>query len=425
MSELTVKNKNDLHLFGAGVAAFSTVFICFIETYLRMRNPHLKISITLYVACSILQGVVFFSAGVLVAQGNFSAASPLFVLGSIIWVLGWLQVTYHTSYRAAQITLVRFKWPWIVPFVVCLCQAALSGTGAYYFINNFLISFGQTSDPRSAAVTVVESFWYSIIETILFAITQYRIVYIHSQVKKVSTTVKLQLYMKAVSRSVLYSFNVTMMFLSVGNVFGTTLGINSNWTTYGQSITLLILLTDSDRFQETIAVLTGTTDWSRGTRLTTSSTDESAKDISTANSIAAEVIVFGDSDLNSGSTAMTTLNSVRTSPYVGSHIPSQYGTSTGSLPRNLTSSSSLPRNMSNRQHDGILPLERRETQDIPLANLRNVQPIGSQTTESILSPTSTTRSFPAVTDQQPGHPSLYGRPRNGLYTDVQTDPPRF
>ncbi|KAI8805379.1 hypothetical protein BJ742DRAFT_404919 [Cladochytrium replicatum] len=279
-------------------------------------------------------------------------------------------------------------------------------------LRSFLMSFGQTVDPRSSTVTIVESFWYSIIETILFAITQYRIVYIHSQVKKVSASVKMQLYMKAVTRSVLYSFNVTMMFLSVGNVFGTALGIGSNWTSYGQSITLLILLTDSDRFQETIAVLTGTTDWNRGTRLTSPSTDESPKDISTANSVVAEVIVFGDSDLNSGSTAaITTQNSVRASPYIGTHTQSQHA----------TSMSSLPRNLSNRQNDGIQPLERRETQDIPLANLRNTQAVGSQNTESILSPTSTTRSF----NEQPGHPTLYGRPRNGLYTGVQSDPPRF
>ncbi|KAI8805380.1 hypothetical protein BJ742DRAFT_404894 [Cladochytrium replicatum] len=59
MSELTVKNKNDLHMYGAGVAAFGTVFVCFIETYLRMRNPHLKISITLFVVLAILQGILF------------------------------------------------------------------------------------------------------------------------------------------------------------------------------------------------------------------------------------------------------------------------------------------------------------------------------------------------------------------------------
>ncbi|KAI8801354.1 hypothetical protein BJ742DRAFT_837706 [Cladochytrium replicatum] len=294
MSTAAAKYENDMHMFAGSYAAFITVFICFFESFQRIRNVHLKMSITLFAVLSLLDGAFIMIATRCLSVGNLRAAKPLYIVASILWVACWLQVTYHTSYRAAQIIFTGYKRLWIFPIVVCICQGALSGTGCYFFVSNFLNNLGRRVDPKSVTITIVESFWYSIVETVLFGITQYRIVHVHSRVKKVSTSVKLQLYMKAVTRSILYSFNVTMMFLSVGNVFGADRGINSNWTAYGKTITVLILLTDSDRFQETIAVLTGTTDWERGTRLTTPSTDESAKDVTTANSA---IAYFGHADL--------------------------------------------------------------------------------------------------------------------------------
>ncbi|KAI8802034.1 hypothetical protein BJ742DRAFT_778755 [Cladochytrium replicatum] len=118
---------------------------------------------------------------------------------------------------------------------------------------NFLTSFGQIIDERSTKITFVESVWFSIIETILFVVTQYRFVSVRSSMRKVSTGVQIQLYWKDVTRSILYSFNVIMMYLFVGN-----------WSGYGHAITLLILMTDSNRFQETIAILNGDTNAGKG-----------------------------------------------------------------------------------------------------------------------------------------------------------------
>ncbi|KAI8814423.1 hypothetical protein BJ742DRAFT_785257, partial [Cladochytrium replicatum] len=169
--------------------------------------------------------------------------------------MAWLCVTYHTSYRAALISLVGFQRPWLVSLAAVICQGLLSGTGSVFFTINFVTSLGTKVDPRSTMITFIESFWYSIVETALFVVTQYRIVSVRSRIKKVATTVQLQLYWKAVMRSVLYSLNVIMMFLAVGNTFGVDVG--GNWSLYGHAITLLILMTDSNRFQETIGILNG------------------------------------------------------------------------------------------------------------------------------------------------------------------------
>ncbi|KAI8802031.1 hypothetical protein BJ742DRAFT_834842 [Cladochytrium replicatum] len=252
-----VKTDSEVHRYAGAIVAEISVFICFLESYQRIQNKHLKISITLFLIFSILVNVLFMTGTVLVSKNDFSTAQPMFIIGSICWVIAWLNVTYHTSYRAALISLVGFQRPWIVSIIAVACQAALSGTGSVFFTMNFLASFGTTVDPRSTTITFVESFWYSIVETALFVVTQYRIVSVRSRIKKVSSMVKFQLYMKAVTRSLLYSLNVIMMFLSVGNAFGAEVG--GNWSVYGHAITLLILMTDSNRFQETIAILNGDT----------------------------------------------------------------------------------------------------------------------------------------------------------------------
>ncbi|KAI8802032.1 hypothetical protein BJ742DRAFT_858759 [Cladochytrium replicatum] len=245
----------DIHRYAGALVAEISVFMCFLESYQRIQNKHLKVSITLFVIFSLLVNALFLAGTALLGAGKLGLASPMFIAGSICWVIAWLNVTYHTSYRATLISLIGFQRPWIVAVVMVVCQGILSGTGSVFFTENFLASFGQTVDPRSTAITFVESFWYSIVETILFVITQYRIVSVRSRIKKVDMTVKIQLYWKAVSRSILYSLNVIMMFLSVGNAFGA--GVGGNWSTYGHAVTLLILMTDSNRFQETIAILNG------------------------------------------------------------------------------------------------------------------------------------------------------------------------
>ncbi|KAI8802033.1 hypothetical protein BJ742DRAFT_834847 [Cladochytrium replicatum] len=186
---------------------------------------------------------------------NYTASPPLFVVGSISWVICWLGVTFTTSYRASLIVFVGGRRPWLLPLILILCQGALSFTGSAYFTINFISSFGKTVDERSTIITIVESIWYSVMESLLFVITQYRIVSVRSSVKKVPLAVQAQLYMKGILRSALYSLNVIMMFISVGNGFG--VGVGGNWSVYGHAITLLILMTDSNRFQETIAILNG------------------------------------------------------------------------------------------------------------------------------------------------------------------------
>ncbi|KAI8814428.1 hypothetical protein BJ742DRAFT_892013 [Cladochytrium replicatum] len=252
----------EIHQSAGSIVAEITVFICFLESYQRIQNMHLKVSISMFVAFSVLVNLFFLIGRAFLMAQNYDAAKGMFVVGSMCWVTAWLCVTYHTSYRATIIALTGVKRPWVVSIAFVVLQGALSWTGSAFFTMNFLASFGQTIDERSTKITFVESVWYSITETILFVVTQYRIVSVRSSVRKVSTGVQIQLYWKGVTRSILYSFNVIMMYLSVGNEFGVDAG--GNWSGYGHAITLLILMTDSNRFQETIAILNGDTNAGKG-----------------------------------------------------------------------------------------------------------------------------------------------------------------
>ncbi|KAI8805378.1 hypothetical protein BJ742DRAFT_404899 [Cladochytrium replicatum] len=88
----------------------------------------------------------------------------------------------------------KFKRPWILPSAVSLCQVALSGT-MEVFIQNYPTSmkansplcrsslgasFGWKLDPNSVLITSIATFWNSVVASTMFAITQYRIVYIHA-----------------------------------------------------------------------------------------------------------------------------------------------------------------------------------------------------------------------------------------------------
>ncbi|KAI8802030.1 hypothetical protein BJ742DRAFT_873558 [Cladochytrium replicatum] len=249
------KYDDNLHQYAGAIVAEITVFTCFLESYQRIRNPHLKWSITLFIIFSVLVNACYLTGTAFVGSANVVAAVPFFIGGSVLWVLAWICVTYHTSYRAALISLVGFQRPWLVSLAAVICQGLLSGTGSVFFTINFVTSLGTKVDPRSTLITFIESFWYSIVETALFVITQYRIVSVRSRIKKVATTIQFQLYWKAVMRSILYSLNVIMMFLAVGNTFGVNVGLN--WSLFGHAITLLILMTDSNRFQETVGILNG------------------------------------------------------------------------------------------------------------------------------------------------------------------------
>ncbi|KAI8814427.1 hypothetical protein BJ742DRAFT_864949, partial [Cladochytrium replicatum] len=227
-----------IHRYAGAIVAELTVFICFLESYQRLQNVQLKIAITTFLVFSILVNLFFLIGTALLMHQNYTASPPLFVVGSISWVIAWLGVTYTTSYRASLIVFVGNRRPWLLPLILILCQGTLSFTGSAYFTINFISSFGKTVDERSTIITIVESIWYSVMESLLFVTTQYRIVSVRSSVKKVPLAVQVQLYTKGVLRSALYSLNVIMMFISVGNGFG--VGIGGNWSVYGHAITLLI-----------------------------------------------------------------------------------------------------------------------------------------------------------------------------------------
>ncbi|KAI8807246.1 hypothetical protein BJ742DRAFT_812966 [Cladochytrium replicatum] len=125
---------------------------------------------------------------------------------------------------------------------------------------------------------MVEAVWYSIVESIFFLTTQFKIL---------STVIELQsatgsnssssnkrgrrsstmstrsgtwssgpaavVYLKGFLRSCCYIANIVMSFLSIGGFFPLLSG--TSWVFYGLNVVLLVMITDASRFQQALELL--------------------------------------------------------------------------------------------------------------------------------------------------------------------------
>ncbi|KAI9089423.1 hypothetical protein DFS34DRAFT_654567 [Phlyctochytrium arcticum] len=118
-------------------------------------------------------------------------------------------------------------------------------------------NFGTQVDTISQKMEVVVLVYYSVVESALFIITQYKIIETTAATIAGGPTMRLKalMYLSGSMRSVAYIANICVGFVALGNV----LPVTSHWNfpLYGPPFLVVIILTDFGRFQNCMDNLTG------------------------------------------------------------------------------------------------------------------------------------------------------------------------
>ncbi|KAI8806814.1 hypothetical protein BJ742DRAFT_815400 [Cladochytrium replicatum] len=270
MSDPVAYIRKEMVIQASGLFGLLTVAISFWENFEKIRNKHLLISIFLFMGLC-----VSFLAFTIIGEQLFITGDPitskfLYVIASASWVFAWASLTYHSATRAFLVLFPYIRTPvWLLSGAIVFAQLTLTGTGAFFFSIQSADPSNYTNSVVLEKITLTESIWYSLVESILFAATQYKIIATVMSVTEASastsevmdgssqSTISLKslvIYAKGVFRSLFYSFNIVMMFLSVGGYFTNFIACRS-FTWNGMSIVLLILMTDAIRLKNTLEIL--------------------------------------------------------------------------------------------------------------------------------------------------------------------------
>ncbi|KAI8803939.1 hypothetical protein BJ742DRAFT_826602 [Cladochytrium replicatum] len=259
--------QKEMMIQASGLFGLLTVAISFWENFEKIRNKHLLISIFLFMGLCAAFLVFTIIGEQLFITGDPVTSKFLYVIASASWVFAWASLTYHSATRAFLVLFPYIRTPvWLLSGAIVFTQLILTGTGAYFFSIQSADPSNYTNSAVLEKITLTESIWYSLVESILFAATQYKIIATVMSVTEATASTSeiidgsstfslksLAIYAKGVLRSLFYSFNIVMMFLSVGGYF--TNFIASSFTWNGMSIVLLILMTDAIRLKNTLEIL--------------------------------------------------------------------------------------------------------------------------------------------------------------------------
>ncbi|KAI9089424.1 hypothetical protein DFS34DRAFT_639408 [Phlyctochytrium arcticum] len=247
-----------LSTIGAGAAlACVTVLLTFLESIEKIRVSHLKYSI---VACLVSFTIAMSFAAAAwrsLFQGDAPGFANRMIGATAFYDFGFTMLTYHSAYRTIRICLPFYRHVHWAAAGVALTQVVVHASAAYFWASNMLANFGTQVDPTSQKMEVVVLVYYSVIESVLFVITQYKIIETKASTMAGGATTRLKalMYLSGSLRSVAYIANICMGFVALGNM----LPVTSHWNfpLYGPPFLVVIILTDSGRFQNCMQTLTG------------------------------------------------------------------------------------------------------------------------------------------------------------------------
>ncbi|KAI8801768.1 hypothetical protein BJ742DRAFT_873676 [Cladochytrium replicatum] len=207
-------------------------------------------------------------------------------IATVSWIVSWASLTFHSATRALMILLpyLRRVPVWTLSGALVVVQLGINSVGAYYFARSSLPDGTDWEKRTSRAVSVVEAVWYSLVESLLFFATQFKIVATVTEVRRFSNVTKTGLsvttqestaaasgatiiarrisravrdrallYFKAFLRWAFFSTSIAMTYLTFGGHLGSTKA--NNWSSNGLMICIMILMTDSLRFQNALELL--------------------------------------------------------------------------------------------------------------------------------------------------------------------------
>ncbi|KAI8808174.1 hypothetical protein BJ742DRAFT_894219 [Cladochytrium replicatum] len=216
----------------------------------------------------------------LYAAGHHQVASLAKSLCGLTWALAWACMTFHSAMRATLIvfpSLVKPP-PWATSAIVVLAQLVLAGSSAYFFARSAMETHPVNVYQKAGTVVLlVESVWYSTVESVIFFAVQYKLISAvlelqsassstrqsRSRRRYVGTIVKptrklFWIYLNGALRATCYSVNIVMTFLSIGGYFPRytaserSLHQATAFVMYGPSVAFLLIMTDAKRFRQAL-----------------------------------------------------------------------------------------------------------------------------------------------------------------------------
>ncbi|KAI8801769.1 hypothetical protein BJ742DRAFT_913375 [Cladochytrium replicatum] len=182
---------------------------------------------------------------------------------------------------------------WVLSGGLVVIQLCIDLAGAVFFIKLQHPDFTGDDIAMSERITLAESIWFSLVESVLFFATQYKIISAVTEVQQVASSphratlsrhtestsqsappttsrttkwTSFVLHFKGMLRSAFFSANIVMTYLTLGGYFGPNkyeilsnfgplLTPDISWSSNGLCICVLILMTDALRFQSAIDII--------------------------------------------------------------------------------------------------------------------------------------------------------------------------
>ncbi|KAJ3176789.1 hypothetical protein HDU85_006542 [Gaertneriomyces sp. JEL0708] len=252
---------------GAG-AALATVItaMTLYENIVRIKDIHMKYSI-IACMCSFIIAMSFVSYSWRAMPDN----PPLFVdriIGATFFYdLTFTLLTYHSAYRTILICRPITRRIPLYALLIAFTQMIIHGCASYFWAINMKDNYGTLVSPVSSKMEVVVLVYYSVVESVLFVLTQYRIVEVKiatmaNKAETLGLRTMAGLYGQGLMRSFAYTISITMGFIALGNALPLVhLTVTEAWNfpMYGPVFCMIVILTDVNRFQSAIATLTKAT----------------------------------------------------------------------------------------------------------------------------------------------------------------------
>ncbi|TPX66996.1 hypothetical protein SpCBS45565_g04117 [Spizellomyces sp. 'palustris'] len=286
-----------------GTIAMVVVCITFLDQIEKVRNKFLLSSILSYACLLFIATITVSKAWESLVAGNLEKFANLMIVTQVTYVGGFTALVFHSAYRATLILAPRFPHTAKAATCVALTQGFIHGAASYYWGTNIKANYGTLRSEISSRMEIVVLVYYSLVESILFLMIQYKIIQVKAATLKSGdiNKIKLVLYVKGLLRSSAYIVNIALIYLSLGNFIPYL--INWNYPILCPAFILMIILTDSTRFQECIEKLSPSTTSISSSKKATDSTIARTKN--TDDKDVRPVIVATKRDTDMGSHAIS------------------------------------------------------------------------------------------------------------------------
>ncbi|KAJ3175919.1 hypothetical protein HDU85_001026 [Gaertneriomyces sp. JEL0708] len=247
------------NISAAGAIILSIVVITLWDQIEKIKNKVLLGSIMAYTSLMFIAMVTCTQAWTGILENNIPKFQNLFYLTQSAFVAAFTCLVFHSAYRTTLILAPRSPHTIKVALFAAFTQMAIHIPAAAYWGLNMAATAGAGISPISQKMEVVVLVYYAVVETSLYLVTQNHIIKVKAAASSgTSTRIKVMLYLKGLLRAGVYSATIILTYLSLGNRLPQPQTMNWQYPMIMPSILLLIILTDSTRFQECIEKLTGT-----------------------------------------------------------------------------------------------------------------------------------------------------------------------